>query len=408
MHSKPRKRRVPQLKFTEQRGIGWHVSYRDPVSGTPRKQRFEAGSQGEAERQYHEWVTAFLDGKLPEKKSRVSRRAASAESDPQPTAEMVPGCLLQVASSLLKYEESRVRPEGERRSAGTITRDLFERRKRHLRDFLGYLNDRHGTGAVASMQLADLSMADIEAYNLSLVEASYSQSEISKRMRYLKTMIDRAGRPEHGTQLLGWNWDSRDNLHGKPAVSRTLPTLKQLKEILKASDSREQAMIWLAIGCGFGQRDLSVVRVGQFDRKNYDLRRGKTGIERFGLTPPLVWKSITAYLETTKRKNGDLLFLTRKSMPLVHDNTDSVAQWWGRLRQSLGETGKGLGGFYTLRHLGATEFGSRPGCSIGAMRGWLGHSASSQMADVYMRPVSPESKPIVEWVRRSLENGVAR
>lgn len=38
---------------------------------------------------------------------------------------------------------------------------------------------------------------------------------------------------------------------------------------------------------------------------------------------------------------------------------------------------------------------SRQGCSIGAMRRWLGHSASSQMVDVYMKPVSPENREVL-------------
>ena len=55
-----------------------------------------------------------------------------------------------------------------------------------------------------------------------------------------------------------------------------------------------------------------------------------------------------------------------------------------------------------LRHLGATEFGSRLGCWIVAMKRWLGHSASSKMADPYMKPVSPEDREVVEWVRKRL------
>jgi hypothetical protein len=66
--------------------------------------------------------------------------------------------------------------------------------------------------------------------------------------------------------------------------------------------------------------------------------------------------------------------------------------------------GKNLGGFYVLRHIGAPEFSSRPACSIGGMRGWLGHDASSAVADVYMRPVSPEQRPVVEWVRKQLRS----
>jgi len=37
---KPRKRRVPALKFTKVRGIGWHVCFRDAETGMPRKHRF--------------------------------------------------------------------------------------------------------------------------------------------------------------------------------------------------------------------------------------------------------------------------------------------------------------------------------------------------------------------------------
>jgi hypothetical protein len=101
------------------------------------------------------------------------------------------------------------------------------------------------------------------------------------------------------------------------------------------------------------------------------------------------------------------MFITTKGLPIVHEQTDSVHLWWSRLVNQSGEACKGMGGFYTLRHLGATEFGSRPGCSIGAMKRWLGHSASSDMADVYMKPVSPENRPLVEWVRECLRTGKA-
>ena len=52
--------------------------------------------------------------------------------------------------------------------------------------------------------------------------------------------------------------------------------------------------------------------------------------------------------------------------------------------------------------LGATEFGSRPGASIGDVKRWLGHTASSNMADLYMRPVKPEYREVVYWLRAKL------
>lgn len=410
MRGKTRKKRVPQLKYTDVRNIGWHVSYRDPDTGTPCKHRFDATNQGEAERQYHEWVAAFLHGLLAEKTPRRKPRLEVFDSEvqgPVVRVDIVEGSLLHVASSLLRYEQARVRSESEPRRQGTISKNLYDRRKQYTKELMEFLNSSYGAGSVGRMQLADLKMTDVEAYNRSLVKSGFSQSQVSKRLRFLKTLIDRAGRPEHGNQVLTWNWDARDKLHGKPTVKRKLPMLKQLKLVLKTCEPRETAMVWMAISCGFGQRDLAAVRVGQIDKKSYDLRRGKTGIARFGETPAVVWQAISAYLKTVDKKPSELMFTTRKSLPLVHDNTDSVAQWWGKVRTDLGDDGQELGGFYTLRHLGATEYGSRSGCSIGAMRRWLGHSASSQMADVYMKPVSPEDRATIEWVRECLQSGKA-
>jgi integrase len=159
-------------------------------------------------------------------------------------------------------------------------------------------------------------------------------------------------------------------------------------------------MVWMGIGLGSGQPDLASVRVGQIDREGYDLRRGKRAMERFGKTPPLVWAYVTAYLTEYPRADGDLMFITRKGLPIVHSHADSVQQWWHKARKAIGESSESLEGFYVLRHVGATELGSRPGCSISDMRRWLGHATSSRVADVYMKPVAPEHKPLVSWVRR--------
>jgi hypothetical protein len=83
-------------------------------------------------------------------------------------------------------------------------------------------------------------------------------------------------------------------------------------------------MIWLGIGLGFGQTDISTVRVGQIDKKGYDLRRGKTGIERFGETPPGVWKAIQEYLAETPRPQGELLFVTKNGKPGGCTRSDGV------------------------------------------------------------------------------------
>ena len=411
MAKKHRKKRVPQLKFTRNQNIGWHVSYRDPSTGMPRRHRFGQVSREDAESAYYAWVAGHLQGenvviKKKHGQRKLDEQLASAKpSKSDAKAKVVPGSLIHIASGFMSYEESRTREDDEPRRQGTITRKTCEYRKNHAEEFLKFLNSLHGQGAVGRMKLADLTMHDVEAYNKLLVQAGYAQSQVKKRMQVVKAIIDRANRPEHDKQLLTWNWDSRDVVHGRPAKATTIPTLRQLKLILRECDSRKTAMVWMAIGCGFGQRDLASVRVGQFDEESYDLRRGKTGIERYGDTPKLVWTVIQDYLAEFDRPKGSLMFITRNGNPLVEGINDSIRYWWQHLREKLGDECQDLGGFYSLRHLGATEFGSRTSCSIGEMKRWLGHSASSQVADVYMKPVSPEKRKVVEWVRRSLLSG---
>jgi integrase len=408
-----RKKRVPKLQFTNYRNLGWHVQYRDTKTGKPRRHRFGLLSREDADKAYYEWLAAHMRGETPKATPRrTTHKLPDLLAAPKArlqvvSSEIVQGSLLHIVSGFLTFEESRISDDEDARREGTITKKTYGARKQFAQEFLKTLNSRHGPAAVAKIKLSDLSMEDVEAYNQVLVTAGYSSSQVRKRMQVVKAIIDRAGRPEHGRQLLSWNWDSRDVVHGKPAKRRKLPTLSQLKLILSKCDSQRTAMIWMAIGCGFGQRDLAAVRVGQFDKIGYDLRRGKTGIERYGETPKLVWLVLQKHSKEAKREDGELVFLTQRGMPLVHGDSDSVVLWWTRLRKELGKDGKGLGGFYTLRHLGATEYGSRPGSSIGAMRRWLGHSASSQMADTYMKPVSPENRDVVEWVRNCLSSGKA-
>ena len=412
MLRKPRKRRIPALKFTKARDIGWHVSFRDPITGNPRKHRFGMVSREEADQLYHDWVAAHLRGQTPSTKLKRRKKLDLQLVEVKPhihgvVAEILPGSLLHIASGLLRYEESRIRSEAGPRRTGSISKEVYDQRKLYAKEILQFITTRHGLGAAGRMMLADFSMDDVEAYNRAIVESGYSSSQVTKRLQFVKAIIDRAGRPEHGGQMLAWNWDSRDVHHGKPTRKRTLPSLAQLKLLLSNCGVRETATIWMAIGCGFGQRNLAAVRVGQMDKKSYDLRRGKTGIERYGDTPPMVWQVMQTHLKQYPRHAGDRLFITAKGMPVVHEHADPFHLWWSKLVKRLGVDCKGVGGFYTLRHLGATEFGSRPGCSIGAMKRWLGHSASSDMADVYMKPVSPENRPVVEWVSKALQSGRA-
>jgi hypothetical protein len=143
-------------------------------------------------------------------------------------AENVLSSLLHITSGFSKYDESRVRPDDARRAIGTIKRKQNESRRNFTQDFLKFFNDQHDRGAVGRMTLADLTMQDIEAYNTLLIQSNYSESQGRKRLQVIKAIIDRGGRPEHGRQALGWNWNSCDVYHGRLDQYISLSTLTQL------------------------------------------------------------------------------------------------------------------------------------------------------------------------------------
>lgn len=399
--AKHRNRRIPKLRFTTLREIGWHVSYRDRITGIPNRHRFnirEKEREPEARVLYLAWVLEHMGGDANERfptKAKAPPRRSKATN-------VLSGSLLEIASGFRESERERARSGDEPRRRGTIAAPVFRDRKKQIRDFLEFLNSRYGAGAVGKLRLADLTMEDVEAFNRAIVKKGYSASQVSKRLQLVKAIIDRAGRPEHGRQVLKWNWDSRDVTHGAPTEERIFPTIVQLKKLLAASDLRGRTMIWLGIGLGLGARDLAAIRVGQIAEDAYDLRRSKTGVERFGSTPPLAWAYVAKYQTAQRRPAGQLLFVTRNGVPLVTPTSNAVTLWWSKLREKAGEKKATLPGFYTLRHVGATEFGSRPGCSIGDVKRWLGHSVSSDVADLYMRPIRPEYRELVNWIRKRL------
>ncbi len=267
--SKHSKRRIPRIRFTAIRDIGWHVNYRDAVSGTPKKHRFniiEREREAEARVLYHSWILEQLgangDHALPTQAKPTAKRRGKQ-------IPMLNGCILEIASGFLESERLRTRNAHEPRRRGTIIEPVYRDRARHVHDFLEFLNLQHGAGAIKKLRLADLTMEDIESYNRVLVKRGFSDSQVIKRLQLIKAIIDRAGRPEYGKQMLAWNWDSRDVAHGTPPGERILPTRKQLVRMLRGTDLRGRTMIWLGIGLGFGAKDMAAIRVGQIAKDAY-------------------------------------------------------------------------------------------------------------------------------------------
>jgi len=211
------RRRIPKLSYTESQCIGFFASYRDPVTGTSRRKRFGMIEEQAARVLYSRWLAEHMAQPAPSRGRPIELRGlvepAASQDLPPSTASPPrkgvppdrPASLLVVADSLIKHEQARSRPDDAPKRRGTICERAFLDRKSHILHFLRFLNDRHGQGSPSCMTLADLQMRDVEVFNLELVRAGYSASQVAKRMQIVKAIINRSGRPEFGLQVLPWN-----------------------------------------------------------------------------------------------------------------------------------------------------------------------------------------------------------
>ncbi len=181
------KKRTPKLHFSALRGIGWHVTYRDPSSGIPKKHRFgirEKDREPEARVAYHRWLAEFLENgpSKPQPKSVPNDTGSDKRSSKlAPKQTVVPGRVVHVASGYLAALEARVRDHNESRRQGTISKAVYMDRRKHVRDFLEYLNEQHGERMAFRMAISDLNLADVEGYNLWAVAKKYSSSQVYLR-----------------------------------------------------------------------------------------------------------------------------------------------------------------------------------------------------------------------------------
>ena len=105
-----RRKRTPKLRFTENRGLGWHVTFRDPTTGIPTKKRLGLVSEQEARVLYHGWLAGHLGDEQPAAVS-TSKRSRAQRSRPRQahkaiannTGDFLAGSLLDVATSLLHF-----------------------------------------------------------------------------------------------------------------------------------------------------------------------------------------------------------------------------------------------------------------------------------------------------------------
>jgi hypothetical protein len=99
-----------------------------------------------------------LQQEFPELKRRYwghqSPRSASAPTEqevPEASAKMEAESLAHVASSYLSHEAGRSRKPGEPRRAGSITAAVLSDRRHDVKEFMRFINGRHGPGSAGRL-----------------------------------------------------------------------------------------------------------------------------------------------------------------------------------------------------------------------------------------------------------------
>ena len=414
----PSKRnRIPKLSGRPEPGKGkYYAAYRGP-NGKPKRKRFSKDRK-ESERLYRRWVVANYD---PDVRIVLGHRAAYKGGLPRSDAQQ---SLPYVANALIQHEKGRVREDGGRRARGTISLRAFEDNRKQVDNILDWCEQRFGPERLRHESLATLvTETDYEAMMVTFSKR-FSTSQVNKHRQRFWAIV-RMGRrrpfeirfpfgPED-VQLFGGTETRKE---------RDIPTVAMIRKLLAKASDRERLWIWMGLGLGFGNDDLARSRRCNFDEDSYDMRRGKTGVERYGEMCPMVWAHLQRYLEKNPREPGELLFVTGNGLPVVwqraktademqngtttrkptvtpYKRCDTVWQAFRRLKNRAGlEDWNGT--FYLWRHLGATAYGAREGVGINQVRTFLGHG-KSDVADAYMKPLKPAVKKLVEWVNEMLD-----
>jgi len=410
--SQSRKRRIPKLSNKPEPGLGrYYASYRD-ATGKARRKRFSK-DRTESELAYHRWVVENYD-----------QAATIISSDDDLGKGNVNQSLPVIANAYIQHEKRRVRPDDARRAKGTISLRVFDDNRRQVANLLRWCKQRYGPrlGRTPFDQL--VTATDYESMMLSFV-TRLSDSQVNKHRQRFWEIVRFARREPFGIRLPFGPEDVRKFGGTELRKTRSIPTVKMIQEILATANARERLWIWMGLGLGFGNDDLARAKVGHFDAESYDMRRGKTGFPRYGVMRPLVWLHLCEYLKDNPKEADELLFATRNGKPLVwvaakskdemvngtstrgpaktpFKRCDSVAQAWWKLKIRAGVE-NWREGFYVWRHLGATAHASMPGTGIAQLRTYLGHG-KSDAADEYLKPLTPETKQVVEWINRMLDS----
>jgi integrase len=410
----PQRLRFPKLSTKPDSTGRYYAAYRD-ADDKCQKKRFSS-DRADSKTAYRTWL-------------RINYRQIAPVVNEGPAEEPpdVKGATKTAMPSIVvayvDYQRGRVRPDGVKRSRGLIELPEAEAIKGQIMLIANWAKARFGSRFREAPFETLFCVTDYNQMMQSFVKAEYAPSSVHKLVARFWHFVTWAANPPF-SQTIRFNKSQVDKFGSLKATSEwEIPSVGILQRILQHASLRFRAIIWMAIGCGFGNDDIAKVKPLHFDEQDYDLRRGKTGVPRSGKTPPLVWSYIQACLKQDLREPGDILFIGRTGKPLVYTRTkneyemkhgtttkskpgksavvqvDAIRSSWERLLVKAGIDEEWWAGFYVLRHLGCTAAAQR--LNMLDLYSFMGHTGA-KVLHRYMQKVTPSTRPTIEWVNNCL------
>ncbi len=404
--------RVPKLSNKVERTTGrYYACYRD-ANGKHLRKRFTTDYET-SQAEYTAWLETFYR----DRSAQVHHELLT----------LAPGSWPAIMLDFLRVQRDRVRGNQEPKRAGSISIRSYADIERIHKNFLAWAKGQWGEDVVYQTPFARLmTQSAYEQMTSHLIHQGFGDAYVRRHKLQFWELARFAKHRPYEQRLDFDREDTRRYREFSHQRERWMPDKRLLCRILKPATIRERLWVWMGIGLGFGNQDIARCRPCNFDQETYDLRRGKTGLSRYGRMWPQVWSHLKEYLVEHPRPSDDLMFITRNGLPLVHErvktkeelengtrthgpkptpfvHVDSLFQAWKKLLDRADVRTEWKGGFYVLRSLGATIFAHRPGVGILDVRTFLGHG-DSMMAEQYMQPLRPEIKPVIEWLTSVLDS----
>jgi len=378
------RKRAPKLsEQPETPGGRYYATYTQ--DGKNLRQRFTRNRE-ESTHLYNLWLA-----------KRYGLEIEIVSSPAQPSKHIAGASLMAIGTAYIERQKRRVRGYDDDHRRGTINQQTCDDIEHQVNTIVEWAKDNLGVrfrsidmdGLFAPTSYEDMFIEFTKRWGPSFVGKLRQRFWNVVRFAAREPWRVRLSFRRDEVMLYGGD-DGRQERHA-------LPTVSDLKKILKVATLRERTWIWLGLGCAFGPQDIARCKTIHFDKHAFDLRRGKTGVDRYGPMFPRVWQYLQLYVAEHPIKTSDLLFKTENGNPIAwvgpkkpdakpgvvsYSKSSALRMAWLRLLKRAGV--EWAGGFYMLRHLGGTSFGSRPDVSVVALRDFMGH-ASIETTNRYLR-----------------------